>query len=286
MRKVLFGTVIYKQALIFLKSYIECLKVQTKKEFDLIFIYDDLTQTNVEDMKRILNQSEFKGHFYIVPGRSKTGYISDYRIQMLLEAYEKEYELLIIGDIDDLFSANRVEMVYRDYMKNPHATFYYNMLVDFDGASILKCLPDKVDSVKIISQCNFLGMSNTAINLSRLTKEFIESLYIGACDVFDWYLYSRILLTGGYGILVKDAKTIYRIYEGNLVGLQGNRISEILREKNVKIEHYQRLEAFSEAFATYREKLESIDINESFYKTKYYNKNNQGYWWNNIHLEK
>ncbi len=286
MRKVLFGTVIYKQALVFLKSYIECLKVQTNKEFDLIFIYDNLTQTDVEDMKRILSQSEFKGRFYIVQGRSKTGYISDYRIQMLLEAYEKQYELLIIGDIDDLFSANRVEMVYRDYMKNSHATFYYNLLVDFDGESILKCLPDKVDSVKLISQCNFLGMSNTAINLSTLTKEFIESLYLGACDVFDWYLYSRILLIGGYGILVKDAKTIYRIYEGNLVGLQGNRISEILREKNVKIEHYQRLEAFSEVFGRYRKKLEAIDINESFYKTKYYNKNNEGYWWNNIQLEK
>lgn len=285
MQKVIFGTVIYKQAIKFVKEFIECLSNQTTKDFDLLFINDNLTNKDISELSDKLCQNGFENRFYVIQGVSKTGCLSDFRIQLLLEAYERKYDLLIIGDIDDLFSTNRVEVITNVCLKNQNILFFYNNLIDYKGNIVLKELPKEVHTVREISQCNFLGMSNTAINLKHISKTDIESLYQGSCNIFDWYLYSRLLLLGGKGLLVEDAETIYRIYEGNIAGIQGNCIKEIEREKEIKISHYQRLEPFSEMFTIYKNEVMKIIVDETFYKTNYFNENEQGYWWNNIRLE-
>ena len=285
MQRIIFGTVIYEQAFKFVDEFITCLKQQTISDFDLLIVNDNLDKEALTQLKYKLDAAGFENRFHIIQGISKTGCISDFRIQMLLGAYERNYDLLIIGDIDDLFSTNRVEKIYQSYVSHSQAMFFYNDLVDYKGDVVLKDLPQKISSVKEISQYNFLGMSNTAINLKRLSKEEIESLYQGSCNIFDWYLYSRLLILGGIGVFVDDATTIYRIYDGNIAGIQGDCIEEVEKERNIKISHYQRLERYSEVFTNYRNELLNIDVDETFYNTKYYNKNKQGYWWSNIRLE-
>lgn len=285
MKKIVFGTVIYSKAEAFFDSFLKCLEDQTTNEFDILLINDNLNKMCINILERKLCESGFTHRYSIVQGEKRTGCLSDFRVQMMEEACAQGYELLVIGDIDDLFKQNRVEEVYRAYKNNSYATFYYNDLVDENGRVVLLDLPKKVDNIQVISQKNFLGMSNTAINLNKVSHEFIESMYMEGCNIFDWYLYSRILIFGGIGIKVENTSTIYRIYGDNLAGIQGDSIKEIEREREIKISHYQRLIPFSKRFLKYTEQLESIIIDDKFYNTKNYNKNKCGYWWNNIQLE-
>lgn len=285
MKKAVFGTVIYRQAVPFFESFLKCLEKQTTKEFDLLLINDNLNQEDIHILEARLYEYDFENRYCIMQGENRTGYLSDFRVQMIREANKKSYDLLIIGDIDDLFKENRVEMIWKSFKRYSHALFFFNSLVDERGKTVLRELPKKIMDINAISQSNFLGMSNTAINLLEISAEFIESLYEGSCDVFDWYLYSRFLLWGGYGVQVEGTNTIYRIYDNNLAGIQGNSLKEIEREREVKIAHYQKLIPFSKLFYNYKKQLDNLIVDEAFYKSKCYNKNEQGYWWNNIRLE-
>ena len=285
MKKVVFGTVIYKQAEIFFDSFLKCVENQTVKDFDLLLINDNLDQEAIIVLEEKLHEYGFEDRYCIVQGKKRTGYLSDFRIQMIKEASGRNYELLVIGDIYDLFAQNRVEAVYSFYKKNEDAAFFFNSLIDENGKSVLRELPNKITDIDMISQGNFLGMSNTAINLGKVSIELVDSLYEGGCNIFDWYLYSRIILDGGIGILVEDTNTVYRIHDNNIAGIQGDSLEELERERMVKLSHYQRLIPFSKRFLNYEKQLEHIVIDKEFYNTKYYNKNGQGYWWNNIRLE-
>lgn len=286
MQKIVFGTVIYKQSKHYWGEYINSLKIQSVDEFDLFFVNDDLEKKDLDYLVEMLYKAGFENRFDITQGESKAGVLSDFRVQLLLETYDKGYDLLILGDIDDLFDYKRIENIWFYYKMYPHAMFYYNNLISEEGDLVFKYLPKEIINTTEIEQSNFLGMTNTAISLKHLSKEFILSLYAGCCDVFDWYLYSRILLWGGYGVLVDNTNTFYRVYDNNLAGVQGEEITDVLKEREVKLAHYQKLEMFSKKYSMYKKQLSKIVVDEEFYKTNFYNKNKQGYWWSNIRLEK
>lgn len=71
---------------------------------------------------------------------------------------------------------------------------FYNELLDFNGNSIMKELPDYTLNYRDIGQSNYLGISNGAIFLKGISQAFIESLGKVETRIFDWYLYSRLLL--------------------------------------------------------------------------------------------
>lgn len=116
---------------------------------------------------------------------------------MILEAKIRGFDFLILSDSDDMLSPNRVEC-YLSAL-NPQYSFYYNDLIDFNGQMIMPVLPAETISWKQIEEENFLGLSNTGIWLKNFSLQFINSLNTGDTKIFDWYLYSRILLAGMSG---------------------------------------------------------------------------------------
>ena len=135
-------------------------------------------------------------------------------------------------------------------------------------------LPDIVYGCEDIGEYNFLGMSNTAVNLNKLDIKFIESLNEYKYDIFDWYFYTRILLLGLKGKKVDDCSTLYRLHANNMVGIAERNKNNIMREIEVKKKHYKILSKYNqyylEKYYEYQKKDE-IMIEE---------KNSKYYWWN------
>ena len=112
--------------------------------------------------------------------------------------------------------------------------------------------------------------------MDRLSEEFLDSLYEGECNVFDWYLFTRIIKDVGQGALVDAGATIYRIYDDNEVGVT----RDIAKEKSVKLTHYANLGKRYEGFKKLHDDLEHLDVT----KLKLAN-NHHGYWWSDIKME-
>ena len=58
-------------------------------------------------------------------------------------------------------------------------------------------------------------MSNTAINLKKLTKVFFDDKIIAV----DWYFFKRLLEKGLKAIFTNETITYYRQHEKNTIGL-------------------------------------------------------------------
>lgn len=264
--KVCFGCVVYNENAKFLNEFFRSVRHQTYKSFDFLIIDDGLSIERPggwflpED--KVIHVKEKKSP-------------SELRIMLLLEAKKRDYDLIIIGDCDDEFLDNRIEKTVERYRDYPDEWFYYNELISFNDKQLMPTLPYEVNKIQDIGDCNFLGMSNTAINLKKTSAEFIKSLNEYKGKIFDWYLYSRILLVGGKGKLIPDTYTFYRIYEGNEIGLQTDEERDD-KEYKEKIYHYGLLKQYD----AYMEHLYNSYSNNRF--SEHLSDNNLYYWWNHL----
>ena len=274
--KTVFSTVIYKQAKSFIPDFIKSVDNQSDKDFDLLIINDNFNQEELADIKAQIDGMTHGLNIHVVDLYDKHLSIAGTRIQMIAAAKELGYDLMIIGDVDDTFSPNRVEEIKNACKLDKSAVFFYNKLVTDSGKEVFSHVSAKVDSIRQISQGNFIGMSTSAIRLELITEDFILSLNEGDCPVFDWYLFSRILLDVGYGILVPDTSTIYRIYDNNEVGVT----RDIKKELEVKRVHYKNLAKRYEYFDYLLAKLKDLDIDKVSPRCDH-----QGFWWSDIQLE-
>ena len=267
--KTCFATVIYKQAEPYFRPLIDSVEAQRDKDFDLLLINDNYSKSELEQLHipegAVVIDCE-KRHLTIV----------ETRIEMLKQAKEMGYDLIILGDADDTISETRVEEYKRAYELDKNSVFFYNKFIMEDGNQVFKTLPKSVNSIKDISQQNFLGLSNTGIRLEAISREFLESLQECDSPVFDWYLFSRIVMDIGGGTLVDNAATIYRIYEGNTAGCS----RDLQKELNVKTKHYNILSSRYPYFKILGDNLKNLaskDLKPSA--------NHQGYWWSDIQME-
>lgn len=256
--KVAFGTVLYVQAKEFLPEFLASVECQTWQDFERLYINDNYQEGDLP-FKTICHRG-------LSPAQL--------RIELLHEAKKAGVDLLIIGDADDTFVETRIERLVKAYEKDAGFAFYYNDLVGCNGLKIFKELPEEITDVVGIAQKNFLGMSTTAINMRLVPDSWIDTLNEGNCPIFDWYLYTRILMDLGPGKYVEEAATIYRIHEGNEVGVT----VDIEREKQVKLNHYQMLSKRYPYFKELHDKLENaseiIPTNDI-----------SGCWWAQINLD-
>lgn len=266
---IAFGTVIYNGALPFFDEFIDSINRQTGKDFELLIIND-----GVEDslLKSILINSKIK--YYIV-SNSEGLSPADLRVKLIEESKERGYELLVIGDSDDIFDSKRVECLYEAYKRNSEYSFYYNQLLRFDSVPVMTNVPEKTFCIEQLLQHNYIGMSNSSINLNAISFEFIDSLKGFKSFVFDWYLFSRILCSGGKGLFVEDAITYYRIYEENFAGLN----AELEKELKVKENHYSMMAHFNPIYKPLLDKLLSFDLEKrNIHQTV------NSFWWDKILL--
>ncbi|SCZ78698.1 glycosyltransferase family A protein [Pseudobutyrivibrio xylanivorans] len=267
--KTCFATVIYKQAKDFFDPLVDSLKIQTDKDFDFLVINDNYSKSELDELN-------FPDNTILVDCQSQHLSIVQTRIEMLKQAKARAYDLIVLGDADDTISANRIEAYKKAAEIDKTSVFFYNKFVTDTGENVFKNLPKSVTDIKQISQQNFLGLSNTGIRLDAISEEFLDSLKECTSPVFDWYLFTRILMDVGTGSQVEDAATIYRIYEDNVAGCS----RDLNKEIDVKTRHYSILSQRYEYFKKMANMLQAIN-NDSLKLSI----NHQGYWWSDIQME-
>ncbi len=246
-----FGSVIYPGAFRFFQEFIGNINAQSAGNFGILLLNDGVAK------EKLKNQIvAVKSRCEIIPCAG-TWTPPQLRVYLMEEAKARGADILVVGDADDLFSADRVACVEKAFMEEPAADFVYNDLYLFDKNCPIFHLPDEVDDIHMIKDYNFLGMSNTAIRISALSQRFIHSLYECDSPAFDWYLHARLLLAGHKGVKAKGAYTRYRIHENNYAGIPaGNRGSTenvayrqaVQKEIEVKKKQYRLLKQYDPLF--------------------------------------
>lgn len=267
---IAFGTVVYPSALGYLNEFANCINEQTYKSFDLIIVNDNVDDTLLKAHLENVNVN------YSIVSVHKKRTPADLRVDLIRQSKLRGYDLLILGDIDDLFDENRVLEIVKFYINDNSFSFYYNELLLFDRTRALKAFPERTESLKNIIQYNYLGLSNNSINLKSITVDFIDSLYGCTSFVFDWYLFSRIICEGGRGVFVENAITYYRIYAGNYAGVSNE--EQLKKELEIKIKHYELMRNYNSIYTDLLDKLLIVDV------TKIKSSDSPTYWWNNIIL--
>ena len=271
--KIVFGVVIYNQALRWADEFFESISSQSYNDFDLLIVNDGVEKINLDKFKIGTGQT-------IIINSPESSTISQNRKLLLKAAKEYGYDILVSGDFDDTFSSERVLSIV-DCIDNRQTFYYHNIICD--NLDLFTVLPNEVTSIENILQYNYLGMSNTAIDLRKLTYEWIDSLEEVSTNVFDWYLFSRLLLDGHCGKNIPGSYTIYRQSEINIAGKQNSSTSAIRKEINVKLKQYSLLKERCE---------EAKMLYDSLQKIKYKGFSDEelihevcGYWWEKIQVK-
>lgn len=265
--KVVFGSVVYCMAKKYLDNFLKSIDNQSSQDFSVLLVDDDI---EIRELKKVL--SRYSIDMDIVHIQDKTPV--QLRIELLRIAKLKQTDLLIMGDSDDYFSNTRVEDTVKTFALNPESAFFYNELTDARGKTLMPCIPEHVYNFKEIGEYNFLGLSNTAFNMSKITYEFIDSLEEYHGKIFDWYLFSRLLLEGLCGKRVDGCSTIYRLHNNNIAGMPEVNESNICYELGVKQRHYESLRKYH----PYYEKKYTQYLRKEMYECQ--KSLDYSFWWN------
>ncbi len=279
--KIAFGSVIYPGAVAFLPVMLESLTEQSDSDFDFLLLNDGVDEAVL---------AEALADYPILAARTRLlaiedgSSISENRIHLMKEAKKSSYDLLIVGDADDRFAKDRIRNYRRAFEKTCGSYhFYYNDLLSWQGEQIMPHFPEEVTEDNLDLQSNFLGMSISGLNLNLLDSDFIDSLYEGETKIFDWYLYTRILLDGGRGCFVDGAETYYNIHPGNIAGVAELTEENLLREISVKREHFSLLSDRYIVCANLYQRYQEISIEEAS-RLAHEAAPGLRYWWDFIHV--
>lgn len=284
--KILFASVIYEGIKDYLNDFIQSLNNQTFKDFDIVIINDGLKNKEcIEKIKKInCNILEYSDY-----GLNP----SQIRVKVIKYAIKKEYDLLIFGDSDDTFSINRVNNIKEKY--SSEIAFYYNDLIIKDSNTDFFSgkLPIIVDNKNQLDDYNFIGMSNSAINVKKIKNLINKIGDLKECIAFDWYFYTLLLKLDFTGVKVENAETYYRIHDDNIAGFTNKLNPEILiRGIEVKKFQYGALSKIEPLFLEKYKKITMLEYVLRNNKTKMYEYidyiNNEYkysvFWWENIRL--
>jgi hypothetical protein len=275
--KVGLGTVVYQNAFKFHNDFIKSINSQDFFEFDVILLNDDLS---IDEYHTLINKLERKVVKLFV---NEDNSISENRIQLISYAKNKEYDLLVLLDFDDTMSENRIRTLV-DNFDNEYCFFYNNLYYQNSGKIFFDFIPLKIESIDYLLEKNFLGLSNTSLNISKIEQNIIEVLIKKQTLVFDWMLYSILLINGFKGKRVDECKSFYRIHNQNIAGETVFTEEKLIQELNIKIEHYSKLIDVCEDYVELLNNYNNISANFEKYRsilfeqTKIFN----NYWWGKI----
>jgi hypothetical protein len=239
--RVAFGTVVYKAAYKFHRDFIETINKQDAKEFDVFLLNDDLDDNEYDNLFQEINRSVIR-----IMSDEKNS-IPENRIKLIERAKKEKYDLLILGDFDDTMSENRISTILSNF--NDEYSFFYNQLYYLNtDKKFFHSLPPIVEDIDSIYECNFLGLSNTALNLKKIDRTMLETLSKKQTTAFDWMIYSLLLLQGHKGKRVDTCKTYYRIHDQNTAGEADISLGGLKKEVEIKIDHYSKLIDFDLAY--------------------------------------
>lgn len=229
MNKLLLFTVFYPGAELFEEEFFASIRMQTRKDFDLLVVNDTEKELNISATYSNLNIIEIKG----------SGNISGNRAIGINYAIENQYEYLMLCDIDDLFSPLRVE---KTMCIMPDCDIVVNELdiVDTDNRLIEGSYfshsvnSNTVFDTEFIKYKNLFGFSNTTIRVSSLSPIcFPKDL-----KIVDWYFFTLLLNKGQMAKFLPVPLTYYRQHSGNMIGLSSYTIDVFKVQLQFKKKHY------------------------------------------------
>lgn len=273
--RYVFGTVLYKAALDYFDDFIKSLKNQSFRELDCLVIYDDLKNDQIPDLEGIVN-----GSIQLIKG-VKGANPAQLRYQLIKTAYDLGYELIILGDCDDAFDNDRILKIIETHNKNPEFGFYYHDFICMnDNSKLFNDLPLITDSFLHLFESNYLGLSNTAINLTIIPSEVLEALNNCEVFIFDWFMFSILLINKIQGMFVKDTYTLYRIHGNNIAGQISRNETIINNELNVKLNHYHNMSFIDNNYQYAYEKY----VKNEFVLNEDTEMCEGKYWWSNLKM--
>lgn len=275
--KIAFGTVIYKESFKFYLDFVDSINNQLYKDFDTIILNDDLGK---DDLQLVSNS--FNNNIIFWNGKVNSEPF-ELRVELINKAKLNNYDLLILGDFDDQFSKDRILTIVEEFEEN--FAFYYNDIYYFDQKrEFISNMPKYTCNIYDILESNYLGLSNTALNLAKIDFDLIDELRECSTAIFDWCMYSILLNKGLKGKKVENCRTYYRMHLANIAGKRKVDYVSILEEIAIKLKHYSILSEknleFSKRYDRYlkiKTYIEKNDLNEII---KYIEDNE--FWWSGI----
>jgi len=250
-KKVSIFTTIFPMKEEYIIAFFDSLISQTYSNFDIIVVNDGfLNFSRIKDIYKRLNIIE-------LPYSNTIGKNREYGINYCIE---KEYDILIFGDMDDYFEKNRVEKSL-EFLKGADIVVNDLNLFDKNGIFKYKYISNRLEnkseiSIDFIKDKNIFGLSNSAISLKFFDNITIPDNLIAV----DWYIFTLFLLEGKKAIFTNETVTYYRQYEDNIVGLKELDLASLKKGIEVKIKHFENLVNKTNIFSQELERVLNIEL--------------------------
>ena len=213
--KVSFLTTVFPMNESYICDFFDSLINQTYKNFDIVLINDGFEKFDrIKDKyHHYLNIIEVK--YSNTPAKNR-----EYGINYCID---QKYDFLIFGDSDDYFQKNRIKKSL-EFLKKADVVVNDLSLFNIDGVFKEKYISHRINNLEnidleFIKDKNIFGMSNTAINLRKLTKVFFDDEIVAV----DWYFFKGLLEKGLKAIFTNETITYYRQHEKNTIGLSAKK---------------------------------------------------------------
>jgi len=222
----------YKGVENYIIDYIKSILEQNTNQFDLLIINDNTAPIELGGMN--VNVYEIT-----ITEKKTPGMI---RYDGLKYALSNNYTNLIFSDLDDYFSKNRISLTKKALINNDFA-FNNLTLINHNGEIVQNNYFEQLSTNKDIcsftkiTNYNFIGLSNSGINIKSFEKFYIPEDIIAV----DWWIYTILLLKGSSGKYINNATTYYRQTIDNLVGmkklLNDERLETGIKVKKIHYNH-------------------------------------------------
>lgn len=280
MNRIALFTVFYPGAEAYVDDFFKSIKHQTRTDFDLIIVNDGYKDKSLQNLCPEISIVELEG----------TNRISTNRELGINYIIDKNYEYLLLCDVDDYFSPNRITKSIKflsdtDIVVNDLNIVDANRKVLFERYFSKSIDENVVLTSEFIRDKNIFGFSNTALRVSKIHKvTFPEDLRI-----VDWYYFTNLLNEGLNAKFIPEALTEYRQHSGNMIGIATYTIDMFKNLLQLKIKHY----SYFSANPIYKSLMDEMlviekmtdDEKESLLAN---NENRISYplWWQNVKINK
>lgn len=281
-----FITFVYPAATKFFAGFIESLNNQTDKDFTLVVFNDGCKES---ELNVFLNVNNFS--VKIINNKCKT--ISENRFRAFQLLANSIYNRFIFGDIDDLFSENRVQLVKRALTN--HEIVFNELDLTSKDLNIIKpnLIKGYLGSMQeitfdMVKYKNLIGFSHIAIRKEAIS--FLAEKQINVeITVVDWAVIAK-LLTKWNAYFEINATTYYMMHENNIALENDYTYNSFLKEVEIKFEQYKENSSLDISLASELNNLcnlkaliaeNKVMIND--WENLVIDKNNDYYpWWNNL----
>lgn len=254
LNKIAFLTTVFPIEEQYLYDFFDSLQNQTYKNFDVVVVNDGYENFEAMKVKYSLNLNIIELQYSSSPAKNR-----EYGINYCID---EKYDVLIFGDSDDYFEANRVEKSL-EFLKECDIVVNDLSLFDENGIYEEKYLSHRLENLEIvdfefIKNKNIFGLSNTAIKLKDISKVTIPDDLIAV----DWYIFSILLLKNKKAIFTNETVSYYRQYQKNMVGLKKMDKQSFEKGVEVKCKHYKALNSFDKQFDAQLTRLNRLGFSE------------------------